>query len=271
MFYKLSRRFFITAFALLVILPCLIVILSSFKDNGEILTNPLALPKKWDLDNYTALINRGNIFTPFKNSVIVSSFSVFFTLLLGSMAAYAITRMITVKGKWLFLIFSIGLAIPGQVNIIPIYILFVKLGLTNSFVGLVLLYVAVCMPLTIFILCAFFKEVPKEMYEVAGIDGAGQWDIYRRIALPLSMPAMSATGIFLFVITWNDLLFPLMLITKLEMKTLPLTLIDYMGEYSLDYSLLFTAVLVASLPMVLMYVFMQKSFVAGITAGAVKG
>lgn len=271
MFYKLSRGFLLSVFALAVIVPSAIVILGSLKDDGEIYTKPLALPKKWGFDNFIELIDRGNVITPFKNSVIVSSFSVFFTLLFASMAAYAITRMITVKGKWLFLIFSIGLAIPGQVNIIPIYILFVNLGLTNSFVGLILLNIALSMPISIFILCAFFKEVPKEMYEVAGIDGAGQWDIYRRIALPLSKPAMAATGIFLFVITWNDLLYPLMLITQLEKKTLPLTLIDYMGEFSTSYSLLFTAVLVASIPMVLMYVFMQKSFVAGLTAGAVKG
>lgn len=187
------------------------------------------------------------------------------------MAAYAITRMITVKGKWLFLIFSIGLAIPGQVNIIPIYVLFVKLHLTNSLIGLILVNIALTLPISIFILSAFFKELPREMYEVAGIDGAGQWDIFRRIALPLSKPALSATGIFLFVISWNDLLYPLMLITQLDKKTLPLTLIDYRGEWATSYSLLFSAVMVASIPMVLMYIFMQKSFVAGLTAGSVKG
>jgi raffinose/stachyose/melibiose transport system permease protein len=271
MFYKLTRGLLLSIFALAVIIPCSIVVLGSLKDDAEIYTKPLALPKHWGFDNFVTLIKTGNVFIPFRNSVIVTSFSVFFTLLFASMAAYAITRMITVKGKWLFFIFSIGLAIPGQVNIIPIYVLFVKLHLNNSLIGLILVNIALTIPISIFILSAFFKELPKEMYEVAEIDGAGQWDIYRRIALPLSKPAMSATGIFLFVISWNDLLYPLMLITQLDKKTLPLTLIDYRGEWATSYSLLFTAVMVASIPMILMYVFMQKSFVAGLTAGSIKG
>lgn len=271
MFYRLSRGFLLSVFAIAVVVPCSIVVLGAFKEDAEIYTKPLALPKNWGFDNFVTIIQKGNVFTPFKNSLIVTSFTVLFTLLFASMAAYAITRMVTVKGKWLFLIFAVGLAIPGQVNIIPIYVLFVKLHLTNSLVGLVLVNIALLLPISIFILSSFFKELPKEMYEVAGIDGAGQWDIYRRIALPLSKPAMSATGIFLFVISWNDLLYPLMLITQLDKKTLPLTLIDYRGEWSTSYSLLFTAIMVASIPMVLMYVFMQKSFVAGLTAGSVKG
>ena len=109
------------------------------------------------------------------------------------------------------------------------------------------------------------------MYEAADIDGAGHLRIFRSIALPLSRPALGATGIFLFVICWNDLLYPLMLITQLDKKTLPLTLIDFRGEFSTSYSMLFTAVMVASIPMVVMYIFMQKSFVAGLTAGSVKG
>jgi raffinose/stachyose/melibiose transport system permease protein len=109
------------------------------------------------------------------------------------------------------------------------------------------------------------------MFECAGMDGAGQFRIYRSIALPLSKPALGATAIFLFVICWNDLLYPLMLITEAGKKTLPLVLIDYKGEYFASYSMQFAAILVASLPMVVMYLFMQRTFQAGLTAGAVKG
>jgi raffinose/stachyose/melibiose transport system permease protein len=109
------------------------------------------------------------------------------------------------------------------------------------------------------------------MYEVASIDGATHFKVYRAIALPLSKPALGATSIFLFVICWNDLLFPLLLITESAKKTLPLALLDYRGEYATSFSMIFTAVFVASIPMVVMYLAMQKSFVAGLTAGAVKG
>jgi raffinose/stachyose/melibiose transport system permease protein len=271
MFYSISRRISLTIFAIAIIVPSSIVVLGAFKKDLEIYTKPLALPKHWSLSNFNRLIHEGNVFTPFKNSLIVTIFSVAITLLLASMAAYGISRMVHVTGKVLFLLFSLGLAIPGQVNIIPVYILFVKMHLTNSLVGLILINIAVTLPIAIFILTTFFRNIPKEMFEVAGIDGATTWRTYRSIALPLSRPAMGATGIFLFVICWNDLLYPLMLITQLDKKTLPLTLIDFRGEYATSYSMLFTAILVASLPLIAMYVFMQRSFVAGLTAGAVKG
>ena len=271
MFYNLSRRVLLTVFALLVIVPSSIVVLGTFKQDFEIYTKPLALPKHWSFSNFTRLIHEGNVLTPFKNSVIVTSFSVFLTLAIASMCAFAISRMITVTGRVLFFLFALGLAIPGQVNIIPIYLLFVKLHLTNSLYGLILVNIAVTLPISIFILTTFFRDLPREMVEASSIDGAGMWRTYRSIALPLSKPAMGATGIFLFVICWNDLLYPLMLITQSDKKTLPLTLIDFRGEYATSYSMLFTAIMVASIPMVLMYLFMQKSFVAELTAGAVKG
>ena len=269
--YKTIRAFLLTAYALAVLVPSSIVILGAFKKDVEIYNEPLALPKSWNLNNFRRLIDTGNVVTPFKNSVIVAVFSVSITLLFASLAAYSISRMTNVTGKVLFLLFSLGLAIPGQVNIIPIYHLFVKLHLTNSLVGLVLVNIALTLPISIFILTSFFKDLPKEMYEAADIDGAGHLRIFRSIALPLSRPALGATGIFLFVICWNDLLYPLMLITQLDKKTLPLTLIDFRGEFATSYSMLFTAVMVASIPMVVMYIFMQKTFVAGLTAGSVKG
>jgi raffinose/stachyose/melibiose transport system permease protein len=271
MFYNVSRRVLLAIYAIAIIVPSSIVVLGTFKSDFEIYTKPLALPKHWSLANFSRLFHEGNVLTPFRNSLIVTCFSVFFTLMFASMCAFAISRMITVTGRILFALFALGLAIPGQVNIIPIYLLFVKLHLTNSLFGLVLVNIAVTMPISIFILTTFFRDLPREMVEASGIDGAGSWRIYRSIALPLSKPAMGATAIFLFVIDWNDLLYPLMLITQSDKKTLPLTLIDFRGEYATSYSMLFTAIMVASIPMVLMYIFMQKSFVAGLTAGAVKG
>ncbi len=249
----------------------MIVITGVFKTDLEIYTKPLSLPSQWNLNNFRRLFTESDIATPFINSIIVSVSSVALTLLFASLAAYAIARLVTLSGRVLFLLFSLGLAIPGQVNIIPIYHLFVQLNLNNSLLGLILVNIALTLPISIFILSAFFRDLPKEMFECAGIDGAGQFRIYRSIALPLSKPALGATAIFLFVICWNDLLYPLMLITETAKKTLPLVLIDYKGEYFASFSMQFTAILVASLPMIIMYLFMQKTFQAGLTAGAVKG
>jgi len=269
--YKTLRTSLLTIYALIIIVPCMIVISGAFKTDFEIYKHPLSLPTSWNFNNFHKLFVEGNIATPFINSVIVSVFSVFFTLLFASLAAYSISRLINVTGKVLFLLFSLGLAIPGQVNIIPIYRLFVGLHLNNSLFGLILVNIALTLPISIFILTTFFKDLPKEMFECAGMDGAGQFRIYRSIALPLSRPALGATAIFLFVICWNDLLYPLMLITETAKKTLPLVLMDYKGEYFTSYSMQFCAILVASLPMIIMYLFMQRTFQAGLTAGAVKG
>ena len=271
MIYKYSRKILLFIYAAAIILPSSIVVLGTFKSDFEIYSKPLSLPKVFSFQNFKTLFATGNVATPFKNSVYVSITSVFFTLLFASLASYAISRMITITGKVLFFLFSIGLAIPGQVNIVPIYMRFVKLHLTNSLYGLILVNVALNLPLSIFILTAFLKDLPKEMFEVASIDGASHWRVYRSIALPLCRPAVAATAIFLFVICWNDLLYPLMLINEQNKKTLPLTLIDFRGEFATSYSMLFTAIMVASVPMVLMYLFMQKQFQSGLTAGAVKG
>jgi raffinose/stachyose/melibiose transport system permease protein len=269
--YKVIRGGLLSIYTLVILIPCMIVITGAFKTDFEIYTKPLSLPAIWSFDNFRRLFIESNITVPFFNSVLVSVFSVSFTLLFASLAAYSISRLMNVTGKVLFILFSLGLAIPGQVNIIPIFHLFVNLNLNNSLFGLILVNIALTLPISIFILSAFFKDLPKEMFECAGMDGAGQFRIYRSIALPLSKPALGATAIFLFVICWNDLLYPLMLITETSKKTLPLILIDYKGEYFASYSMQFTAILIASLPMIVMYLFMQRSFQAGLTAGAVKG
>lgn len=249
----------------------MIVVLGSFKTDSEVYNKPLSLPDVWSLDNYKRLLSESDLDVSFRNSVVVTLLSVFFTLLFASLASFAIARMITVSGKVLATLFALGLAIPAQINLVPIYYIFRDLGLTNSFLGLVIINVTTTLPISIFILTAFFREISRDMYEASEVDGASPLRIYRSIALPLSRPAMGATAIFLFVINWNDLLWPLLLIQESGKKTLPLAMLAYRGEYFVSFSMLFTAVMVASLPMIIMYLMMQRSFIAGLTAGAVKG
>lgn len=271
MIYRISRIFGLTLFALLIIVPVLMVFFGTFKTDLELMTKPLSLPEKWSLANYRTLLEGGQIATNFRNSVIVTLASVAVALFLASLASFGIARMFNVGAKFLFTLFALGLTIPAATSIIGIYQLFDSLGLRNSLIGLVIINVASTLPISIFILTAFFRQIPHELFESAGIDGAGPWRLYRSIALPLSRPSMGAVSIFLFVINWNDLLYPLLLITESDLKTLPLALLDFRGEYAINFSMIFTAVLVASLPMVIMYVSMQRTFVAGLTAGAVKG
>ena len=269
--YKVSRVIALVTFAAMILVPSLIVVLGSFKTDAEVYNKPLSLPETWSLGNYSRLLSDSDLDISFRNSVFVTVSSVVLTLIFASLASFAIARMITVSGKVLAGLFALGLAIPAQINLVPIYYIFRDLGLTNSYIGLILINVTTTLPISIFILSAFFKQVSKEMYEASEVDGASPLRIYRSIALPLSKQAMGATAIFLFVINWNDLLWPLLLIQESEKKTLPLAMLAYRGEYFVSFSMLFTAVMVASLPMVIMYLFMQRSFIAGLTAGAVKG
>ena len=271
MLYRVSRVISLFTFAALILIPSLIVVMGSFKTDAEVYNKPLSLPEKWNLDNFRRLLSESDLDVSFRNSVFVTILSVLLTLIFASLASFAIARMITVTGKVLAGLFALGLAIPAQINIVPVYYIFRDLGLTNSFLGLIIINVTTTLPISIFILTAFFREISREMNEASEVDGASPFRIYRSIALPLSRPAMGATAIFLFVINWNDLLWPLLLIQESEKKTLPLAMLAYRGEYFVSFSMLFTAVMVASLPMVIMYLMMQRSFVAGLTAGAVKG
>ena len=154
---------------------------------------------------------------------------------------------------------------------IPLYQLVFDLGLTNSLTGLIIVNTSVTLPVAVFILTGFMKSLPKSLFEASTIDGASNWQMYTKIAMPLSLPSLSATAIFLFVMVWNDLLYPLLFITNKEYKTLPLALLEFQGEYMTNYPMLFTGVMIASAPMVIAYIFLQRYFIAGMTAGSVKG
>jgi raffinose/stachyose/melibiose transport system permease protein len=195
--YKVSRVIALVTFAAMILLPSLIVVLGSFKTDAEVYNKPLSLPESWSLGNYSRLLSDSDLDVSFRNSVFVTVSSVLLTLILASLASFAIARMITVSGKVLAVLFALGLAIPAQINLVPIYYIFRDLGLTNSYIGLILINVTTTLPISIFILSAFFKQVSKEMYEASEVDGASPLRIYRSIALPLSKPAMGATANFL--------------------------------------------------------------------------
>jgi raffinose/stachyose/melibiose transport system permease protein len=268
---RVVKALILTLVALIIAAPVYVVIVSTFKTNAELFENPSGLPASWSFANYTRLFVESNIGQSFTNSVIVTGVSVIAALTLASLASFGITRLMRVSGLLLFGFFIVGLAIPAQVNIIPIFLFFKSLGLTNSLVGLIIINVVTTLPISVFILTTFFRQLPSDMFESAAMDGAGYLRQYFSIALPLSAPAMSATAIFLLVIVWNDLLYPLLLVTEESRRTLPLTLLAYQGEFFADYTMIFTGVLVASAPMVILYIALQRFFIAGLTSGAVKG
>jgi raffinose/stachyose/melibiose transport system permease protein len=268
---QLTRRTVLLVYALLIAVPLVVVFLGTFKTTQELFDSPFGLPSSFGTDNYRTVLTEQNLGRAFLNSTVVIVFSVPLTLFAASLAAYAVARIPGWKGWAIFGFLVLGMAVPAQANMIPQYVLFQSLGLLNSLLGLVLINIVVTLPVSVFILTGFMKTLPREIYEASSIDGAGAWRTYRSIVLPLSLPSIAATAIFLFVIHWNDLLYPLLFIQEPSKKTLPVALLDFTGEFLTDYPLLFTGVVIASVPIVLAYLFLQRWFVAGMTAGSVKG
>lgn len=269
--YTAIRGVLLGIYAVLIIVPLTVVLLGTFKTTPELFDSPFGLPSSVSFSNYDIVLNEQNLDQAFVNSVLVTSASVALTLFLASLAAYGLARTPGWKGWLIFGFLVLGMSVPAQANMIPQYVLFNSLGLLDSRIGLVLINLTVGLPVAVFILGGFMKTLPKEAYEASAVDGAGPWRTYRSVIMPMAMPSVAATAIFLFVIQWNDLLYPLLFIQSEDKKTLPLALLDFQGEFLTDYPLLFTGVVIASLPIVAAYLLLQRYFVAGMTAGSIKG
>lgn len=269
--FQLTRRTLLGLYAALVVIPLVVVVSGTFKTTQELFSSPFGPPASLDLTNYRTVLGEQDLAGAFRNSLLVTVTSVLLTLLLGSLAAFGVSRIVGWRGLGIYGLLVLGLAVPAQANMIPQFVLFDALGLTDSLVGLVLINIVIGLPVTVFILTGFMRTLPREIFEAAAVDGANPWRLYRSIVMPLSLPSLGAATIFLFVIQWNELLHPLLFIRDPGKRTLPLALLEFQGEYLTDYPLLFAGVLVASAPIVLAYLFLQRFFVAGMTAGAVKG
>uniref|UniRef100_A0AAU1LZJ1 Carbohydrate ABC transporter permease n=1 Tax=Streptomyces sp. NBC_00148 TaxID=2903626 RepID=A0AAU1LZJ1_9ACTN len=271
MLHKTVRVLILSLGALAVVVPLLVVLLGTFKSLPELFDSPLGPPGSPTLDNYRRAIDEGGIGGAFRNSLVVTVGAVLLTLVLAGLAAFFCAR---VPGRVSWIVFGVlvaGLAVPAQAAIVPQYVLFERLGLTDSLLGLVIVDTTMALPTAVFILGSFLRTVPEELYEAAELDGAGPLRSFRSLAVPLTKPAVATTGIFLFVMDWNDLLYPLLFIRSHEQRTLPLALLDFQGEFLTQYPLLFAGVVIASAPVVVVYVLLQRYFVSGLTAGAVRG
>jgi raffinose/stachyose/melibiose transport system permease protein len=267
---RFGRGALLLVYTVIIVVPLAVVVFGSFKSQQELFANPYLPTLSPALSNYrTALLAQG-LGRALLNSAVVTVAGVVVTLLLASLAAFAIARTRGWVSATIFAVLVVGMAVPAQANMIPQRVLFERIGLLDSLLGLVVINVTVTLPVATFILAGFMKTLPSELYEASSLDGAGNLRTFVSIVMPLSAPSLAATTIFLFVIQWNDLLYPLLLIQSPDKKTLPLALLNFQGEFLTNYPLLFTGVILSSLPLVVAYVALQRHFVAGITAGAGK-
>ncbi len=256
--------------AFLYVFPVLIVLMNSFKTSSEIRTTGLSLPNNIYLGNYITAWKEGNFGTSFINSVKITGLSLFFIYWLNVISAYPFARMDFKGKKLLYMVFLSGIMFPIQMAIIPLFKIITQLGLVNNPMGLVLVYAAFSMPMGILIIANFIRAMPIELEEAASIDGCGTLRLLFQIVIPIVKPAVATVLIINAISIWNDLLLPIIVLTKTSAKTMPAGLMYFSGQYSTQWEYMTAAVILISAPMVIFYLIMQKDIVNGLAAGAVK-
>lgn len=264
--------YFVSAFFFVLFgFPFVVTLVMSFKSQTDYMSgNFWGFPKELFFGNYQKVLF-SSFFRYFVNSVIVASTALMITILIASMASYAFAKMKFKFSAPLLLLFLAGMMIPVHTTLIPIYQMTKALGLTNKIGGLIGPYVSFGLPVAIYILTSFFKEVPDSIQDSALIDGATPFRIYWSIMMPLSLPAIATVGIYNFLASWNEFIYSLTLISSDSQKTLPLGIREFYGAEQVNIPAVLTAILVGSLPVILFYLVAQDKVISGLSAGAVKG
>lgn len=258
-------------FALLNVYPLVFSVFCSLKGNLEIFSSFVSLPERFRFENYVTAWKVGKIGRYFLNTILLAAGTLFLSGLLGTMASYVLSRFRFRLKSGVYLFFISGMMIPIQAVLIPLSYVFGKLGIMNNYGMLILLYTAFCFPMTVLIMTGFMNSIPTELEEAMIIDGAGIWQVFFRMIVPLSMPGLISVSIFNFIQVWNNLLFPLIFLTDKEKGTVSMGLLAFFGEYSTDYSASMAGICLTTLPVILAYVLFQDRIENGLMSGAVKG
>jgi raffinose/stachyose/melibiose transport system permease protein len=247
--------------------PILYLFMTSLRSQqGFLAGNPWLPPTNPNLDNYITVFQNG-FGRFFLNSAVVSVATVLIIVVVSVSCAYVIVRTKTPLVQAVFKVFLIGLAIPIQAAIIPVYTLIIKLGLYDTLIGLILPSVAFLIPLTILILVNFIRDIPSSLYESMQMDGITDFGLLRHLVFPLSKPAIVTVVIYDFVQVWNNFLFPLVLTQSENSRLLPLAIVSFKGEFSINAPLLMAAVMLSGLPLIILYIFGRRYLLEGLTAG----
>lgn len=262
---------FLVLLAVVYIAPLLWMLLVSVKDNAGVMGDPFGWPETFHWSNYAEAWTLGKLGVALANSALVCGITLLVSLFFGAMAAFAIARMRWKYSEAMHTFFLIGMMVPVHCILIPLFVRFAKLGLTDSRFGLMLPYITFSLPMTIFLLTGFFKSMPGELIEAAAIDGCGIYRIFFKIALPLCRTGLFVSGLMTFVGNWNELLLAMVFISTPAKKTLPVTLTYFVGPYATNYVQMFAAIIIAIAPTIIVYCMFSNQIVDGLTTGAVKG
>lgn len=261
----------LTIYAIIALFPIVMIIMNSFKTRRAIFGAPFEFPTSatFSMIGYETVTERSTFHLYFLNSAIVTFVALLLTLLIGAMAAFALAEYDFPGNALVALYLSIGIMIPIRLGTVGILRLMVDLSLVNTLTGLILIYVAQSLPLTIFILSQFMRQVPRDLKDAARIDGASEYHIFGMV-LPLVRPALGAIGIFTMIPIWNDLWFPLIIAPSTRTATVTLGVQQFLGQWVSDWNAVLSSLTLAMIPILLLYMIFSRQMIRSITAGAIK-
>lgn len=270
---KSIPHIFLFSYLLVILFPFLFVIFSSVKkDNNEIALNPFGFPKEFVFTNYVETWVNAKIGTYFFNSMYISILASVISILLGAMFAFAVTRM--KHGRWnvaLFSLILVGMLIPNNSLMLPIYLLVRKMNILDTHLALIIPYIANALPFTIIILAAFMRSLPSEIEEAAVMDGLRAPGIFARIVLPLTIPAIVTVFIVDFLGNWNEFLLANYFLSTDTLRTLPVGMVQFRDQYQMNYAQMSAGIVYSVVPVIIIYAVLQEQIIEGVTAGSVKG
>ncbi|MEU1040477.1 carbohydrate ABC transporter permease [Streptomyces sp. NPDC005551] len=258
--------------AIMVVMPLLWAVMTSFKDDDSIFSSPWSLPDKLHFDNWSRAWSQAHMSDYFANTLIVVGFSLAGTLVLGSMAAYVLARFDFPGNRFVYYLFVGGMSFPVMLALVPLFYVLNNMRLLNTLPGLILVYIAYSLPFTVFFLTSFFRTLPTSIAEAAFVDGASHTRTFFQIMLPMAKPGLISVGIFNFLGQWNQYMLPTVLNTDPDKKVLSQGLVELATSqgYKGDWSGLFAGLVMAMLPVLAAYIVFQRQVVQGLTAGALK-
>ncbi len=259
------------AYTCIALFPIWLVIINSFKERKAIFKDPLALPlgENFSLRGYSTVFERSSFALYFGNSLFITVVAILLTLLIGAMAAYALSEYQFWGNSFMGLYLALGIMIPIRLGTVGILNLMVSLNLVNTLTALILVYIAQGLPLTIFVLQEFMRQVPSELKDAARIDGASEYRVFG-LVLPLVRPAIATVAVFVMIPIWNDLWFPLILAPGEETKTVTLGAQQFLGQFVSDWNAVLASLTLAMVPILILYVIFSRQLIRGLTSGAVK-
>ena len=270
-FYFIFKWVIIISFVFYAVFPFLWLVFASLKTNAELLDNPFKLPAVFQFKNYTEAIEAAGLGRLIINSLVISTCATFLNILFASMCAFAIARHTFWGKNVLFLMITAGILVPLNALIIPYFAIINFLNLYDTRIGLILVYCAIGLPVSTFILTEFFRSIPKEIDAASFLDGCNFVARYFRIMLTLALPGLATAGTFLFILCWNEIIYAMLLTSSTEIRTIQFGISYFTNQFFSDYVGMFAAGVVSILPSITVFILFQERVITGLTAGSVKG